>query len=447
MENLPKGIRKIRNSYKIVVSRNGEKFEKTSKNIAELVSLANEWHEKLDSQGVPKTKAVNPAKFQSQVKGVQWDSSNKKWRGNIHDRLLMKRKSTKYYDKEQDCIEKVETLRAQERKEFDIEIERRIRNDPLVCNLPKAPTDIRQALPNTVYCIVNGNTKYQPIRAKLRIRAGGRHYEKACELCHQDAKTDRNGVTRFCKQHGGGYRCIHSLCPYDVSVERKNPYDGYCVRCFCAKFKNDQRAINAKGYIHAKEQEVRKHLQELFPQYSWTFDKVYNDLTGKNRMVGRFRPDARTTCEERVLIVEVDEDSHRSYMCAKEREREESFVAQAGRKTVVLIRFNPDKYIDFDGKTHPSCFKMSKKECIVSVNPTQKAQWSKRIATLKSTISFILDPSNELPPKQEDRPCLTIELFYDNISDQPEAERVRILKQGLKEIGKRKKELNKILNL
>jgi hypothetical protein len=440
MENLPKGIHKKKNNtYALSIRRNGKRLRKVGKNIPYLLSLAKAWHAELDRQGVPPTRVQKKAEFQSSVPGVRWKW--KKWGGSIYDRLLMKHIRTSSYENEDDCIKQVETLYAQEKKDFETEIERRIHNDPFVCHLERAPADVTHALRNTVYCLVNSNTKYQPIRA---VKSGN-SFKKACEKCHQGAKTDRNGITRFCIQHGGGYRCLYDLCPYNVSVKRNNVYDGYCVRCFCSLNKNDERAIKARGYIHAKEQEVKKHLQDSFPQYLWTFDKVYNDSTGKNRMVGRFRPDARTTCEDRVLIVEVDEDSHGSYMCSKEREREESFVAQAGQKTVVLIRFNPDKYVDFDGKTHPSCFKMSKEECIVSVNPTQKTQWAKRIEALKATISYILNPTHELPPNLEDRPCLTIELFYDNISDQPETERIKILKQGLKEIGKRMKELNKII--
>lgn len=106
-----------------------------------------------------------------------------------------------------------------------------------------------------------------------------------------------------------------------------------------------------------------------------------------------------------------------------------------------MIRFNPDKYIDFQGKTHPSCFHKSDKESIVTVNPRQKKQWEDRLNVLKNTIENVLNSNSELPPKQEDRPCLMIELFYDNIIDHPEAERIKAKKQMMKAIGKRKREL------
>ena len=107
-----------------------------------------------------------------------------------------------------------------------------------------------------------------------------------------------------------------------------------------------------------------------------------------------------------------------------------------------MIRFNPDKYTDFNGKTHPSCFRRSVEESRVSINPRQQKQWDHRLETLRNTIKHVLDPEEELPPKQEDRPCLTIELFYDNIADEPERERIASIKEKWKAInGKRKREL------
>ena len=65
--------------------------------------------------------------------------------------------------------------------------------------------------------------------------------------------------------------------------------------------------------------------------------------------------------------------------------------------------------------------------------------------TLKNTIDYVLDPESDLGLKQEDRPCLMIELFYDNISDHPEAERIKANKQKMKAIQKRKREVADII--
>jgi hypothetical protein len=123
---------------------------------------------------------------------------------------------------------------------------------------------------------------------------------------------------------------------------------------------------------------------------------------------------------DRVIVVEIDEDSHRGYLCAKEREREVAFVTMSGREsTTVMIRFNPDKYVDYAGKKWPSCFAQ------FGVAKKQQAQWDDRVQTLIDTMRYVADSANELPPKQEERPCLTVELFYDDVAGTPEAERRR----------------------
>lgn len=52
----------------------------------------------------------------------------------------------------------------------------------------------------------------------------------------------------------------HAECPYGRYVNSSSGYDDRCVRCFCATFPNDRRAVNAKAYLNAREQAVRKVL-------------------------------------------------------------------------------------------------------------------------------------------------------------------------------------------
>jgi len=71
-----------------------------------------------------------------------------------------------------------------------------------------------------------------------------------------------------------------------------------------------------------------------------------------------------------------------------------------GNRPVILIRFNPDKYIE-DGETIPSCFDGTN---------LRKREWNKRIKELVKTINkyYILD---EIPEKE-----ITMEyLFYGKI--------------------------------
>lgn len=202
----------------------------------------------------------------------------------------------------------------------------------------------------------------------------------------------------------------------------RSKYDWRCVQCFIDKHPNDPRAHKAKKYLRAKELSVRAFLDEVFPEYHWTFDRAYVKTALCGRLV---RPDAKTTLgKTRVLIVEVDEDSHDTYICGDERERERIFAKFAPRDALVhLIRFNPDAYHPVTGQRVPSCFRFSKVEGLVSVNPKCRADWEFRLATLRQTIQEIIDHQHlavEVPPiiKEEDdryAHVVPIELFYDDV--------------------------------
>ena len=212
-------------------------------------------------------------------------------------------------------------------------------------------------------------------------------------------------------------------------------YDKRCVKCFCHSFPNDPRAVNAKRWLKAREQEVVAVLKEAFPQYRWTLDR--------NFAVGVLvRPDARVAAGDRVVLVEIDEDSHRAYECSKERARETAFYRHRPKgATIVMIRFNPDAYVDLGGVKHASCFKYNTASGTVVVDPAQQAQWTARCETLVATVAYFLDPEEYVPTPAEagqERLILTTELFYDNIAGMPKEERAKALARK-KAIGKKRK--------
>jgi hypothetical protein len=163
---------------------------------------------------------------------------------------------------------------------------------------------------------------------------------------------------------------------------------------------------------------VREFLEAAFPEYRWIFDRTC--------AVGELvRPDARTALGKmRLLIVEIDEHSHDTYVCANERERERIFKKHAPRNAVVhVVRFNPDAYDDpVTGKRIPSCFKYSKEIGRVSVPPDRKADWEARLGKLRETIQEIIDYCHEdiqVPEMLLDddryKYVIPVELFYDNV--------------------------------
>ena len=205
-------------------------------------------------------------------------------------------------------------------------------------------------------------------------------------------------------------------CPYGKSKHPK--YDGLCVRCFVASFPHDRRAETARKYLHAKELAVRAFLEESFPQYRWVFDRAC--------AVGCLvRPDAKAVLgRARLLIVEIDEHSHDTYVCAAERERERLLAKHAPRGAIVhLIRFNPDAYdCARTGQRVPSCFRYSKVEACVTVDPARADDWRARLAVLRATIQEIVDHQREniaVPEcvllEERHKHLIPIELFYDDV--------------------------------
>ena len=208
-----------------------------------------------------------------------------------------------------------------------------------------------------------------------------------------------------------------SACPYGKSYDG-NKYNRLCVRCFVASFPNDKRASKAKKYLHAKELAVREFLETAFPEYRWVFDRSH--------AVGCLvRPDAKAVLgKTRLLIVEVDEHSHDTYVCGDERIREQLIAKHAPRGAVVhLIRFNPDAYdCARTGKRVPTCFHYSKVEACVTVNPKRRKDWTYRLAVLRSTINEIVAHKHEdlaipecLLAEERYKYVIPIELFYDDV--------------------------------
>ena len=296
---------------------------------------------------------------------------------------------------------------------------------------------LEAANPKTRYAALNDKDGYRP---HVVVLYGRRQAVRACEkrgCCTRARQNPDTGELKWCIQHGGGRRCKGANeaegCPLGRMINDPNAkqaiwYDGLCVKCFCDAFPNEPRAINARKWHKAREQEVVAVLKEAFPGRHWILDKGF----AKGVLQ---RPDMRLNARHRrIVLVEIDEDSHRSYECAKERAREAVFLANAPLGAeIVMLRFNPDHYTDYDGIRHPSCFKFNPTTGTVIVDPKQRKQWAARCADLISAIENYLNPETEVPPPEEDRVIFSAELFYDNISGAPvgDAERARAKKRKI----------------
>ena len=388
---------------------------------------AREAHEALqalcEANGVAMPKPRNHTK--AEYTGVH--RMKKKWVGQVYDKLESKGKYTTVYPTAEQAHRARLVLQKRLDAKFEAEMQRRIARAGLA-QLPRAPEKVADAEAGVVYCHVAKQSNYQP----HRVLRSGNYYQPACAECDQFAMAPGTGQpATHCKRHGGGKRCIgvNGCCPIGIAVQmgKADIYDGRCVRCFIDTNPDDPRAKAAKNYLHAKELTVREFLESVFPEYKWTFDKSMNVSGYRLRFVGtrrQFRPDAMAKRGRRIIVVEIDEHSHRGYECAKEREREQYIVdANRGYK-VVLVRFNPDEYTDYGGKRWPSCFSPpTKVEGKVHVNKTQQKQWQQRLEALSACIDTLLDRDFVVPPPEEGRPLFSVELFYDDVARSPEEER------------------------
>jgi len=416
---------------------------------------------------------------QSQYPGVYWDKKAAKWTGSTCDVLADRSKSkakrnyakkvyTKYFDDDFECYQALQALKKQIDEKNNAIWAEQASNDPLTSNVEKAPDDICDAEKGVAYWMPHRSNNQLPTRMVVKEDKSKKKTGFVWMLCCQhtcdstglgDCSTmahsfEKGQPVQYCNAHteakayacnvqGCDFtcktethlkehkRCVHEgelynpcksktghdgKCPYEVSGASK--HDGYCTRCFISHFPNDPRAVNAKAYLHAKELTVREFLKETFPHYRWVFDRTC--------AVGELvRPDARTAIgKTRILIVEVDEDSHNTYSCANERERERIFKKHAPRGAVVhVVRFNPDAYDDpATGKRIPTCFIYSKEMGKASIPDTRKQNWEFRLSKLQSTIQEIIDNQHEdiqvpelLLDEEKYKYVIPIELFYDNV--------------------------------
>lgn len=90
-------------------------------------------------------------------------------------------------------------------------------------------------------------------------------------------------------------------------------------------------------HIHSKEWDVANHLLQHINQNP-VLDRM---LPAKE--CSKRRPDVYYSCNQHVVIVEIDEDQHRRYDPTCECARISEIVGAIGGRAVTIIRYNPDK--------------------------------------------------------------------------------------------------------
>lgn len=185
-------------------------------------------------------------------------------------------------------------------------------------------------------------------------------------------------------------KCSNYLC----ESRGHDRYNNYCIRCFVHMFPDNKVVKRYK----TKEASVVEFIKSAFPQHTFTFDKSVDGGCS------RYRPDMLLDCLTHSIIIEVDENQHDSYDCTCENKRTMTLFQDLGHRPLVMIRFNPDDYVNAQGAEVKSCFTYKTKNQLPMVS--RKQVWEDRLNVLKSRIEMHL----ENVPLEE----VTIEhLFYD----------------------------------
>jgi hypothetical protein len=199
-------------------------------------------------------------------------------------------------------------------------------------------------------------------------------------FCYNHKLKDMTNVTRqMCKTH---------LCDEYSNIK----YKGYCTRCFVYMFPNEPNSRNYKQ----KEIYVRDYVLQEFIYYTWICDKRIIDGCSKRR------PDMLLDLGDKIIIVEIDENQHTSYDSSCELARLNNLSEDVKYRPIVLIKFNPDKYLNENNILIKSPWDIN-----ITYQICDQIEIDNRLLTLKNTIKLSI--------KQTFTELLTIiPLFYDN---------------------------------
>ena len=130
------------------------------------------------------------------------------------------------------------------------------------------------------------------------------------------------------------------ICPFDKRGNKK--YKNYCIECFRRNFPLDPLTFQIRS--KTKEIAVRDYINANFEGFQ--HDKIMTtshcDCSIKRRI------DHRYLINNTLLVIETDENQHKSYDKMDEETRyDDLYMAFSGKW--IYIRFNPDKYINKTG--------------------------------------------------------------------------------------------------
>jgi hypothetical protein len=159
-------------------------------------------------------------------------------------------------------------------------------------------------------------------------------------ICCSSCKTDTmiNVKDKRCQ----GIITDNGICPCPFDTRGNKKYKNYCIECFRRNFPLDPLTFQIRS--KTKEIAVRDYINANFEGFQ--HDKIMTtshcDCSIKRRI------DHRYLINNTLLVIETDENQHKSYDKMDEETRyDDLYMAFSGKW--IYIRFNPDKYINQKG--------------------------------------------------------------------------------------------------
>lgn len=207
---------------------------------------------------------------------------------------------------------------------------------------------------------------------------------------------------RYCKHLRDKYNCYECdgrhLCVFCKLTSANKKYEKHCFRCYIHLFPDKPVSKNYK----TKEIEITSFIITNFPNFQWYEDKRIIDGCSRRR------PDLLLDLGYQVLVIEIDENQHKIYGDSCESKRLMELSQDIGGRPMILIRFNPDGYLNTFGVRIKSCWEIHKITGICIVKNTMKKEWIQRLNTLKKQIDYWVNEDNK-----SDKIVHIVYLYYD----------------------------------
>lgn len=209
-------------------------------------------------------------------------------------------------------------------------------------------------------------------------------------ICDKYAHYNIKGSTvgKYCVKHKEkGMEIIgHRMCQNDCGTHARNElYQGYCYQCYIVLFPDSPISIS---YL-TKEKSACEYIAINLTKESQDVKDLIVDISYNKTIEGgssRRRPDLFIKKKSNCVMVEVDENRHTVYDNVDDMLRLSQLWNDIGKKPLVIIRFNPDSYIDKEGKRILTPWEKTEKG--TKLKQDMIDEWKKRLKKLYKYINY-----------------------------------------------------------